>query len=86
MKIRFYFLMFLPSLFLLNSCGLYRQNVVNVPLFEKKGQAQVGGHLSFTGKNLQLGYSVTNQFGVLANYSSFYHKEIYSDINFQRFI
>jgi len=85
MKIRFYFLMILPSMFLLNSCGLYRQNVVNVPLFEKKGQAQVGGHLSFTGKNLQLGYSVTNHFGVVANYNSYYHKETNGDVKFQRF-
>ena len=85
MKIGIYFLMILPSLFLLNSCGLYRQNVVNVPLFEKKGQAQVGGHLSFTGKNLQLGYSVANNFGVLANYSSLSYKETYSKNNFERF-
>lgn len=54
-----------------SSCGIYRQNVVNVPMEQKKGQIQVGSHISFNGYDGQASYTATDKFTLLANYSAF---------------
>ncbi len=53
----------------ISSCGIYRSNVINVPLLEKNGQAKVGGHISFTGYEGQASIAVTNSIGIIANVS-----------------
>lgn len=53
----------------LSSCGIYRQNVVNVPLIKQKGQAQISGHIGFTGLDGQASYSLTKNIALLSNYS-----------------
>ena len=53
----------------LSSCGIYRQNVVNVPLIKQKGQAQIIGHIGFTGLDGQASYSLTKNIALLSNYS-----------------
>lgn len=58
-------------LFSLSSCGIYRQNIVNVPISQKKGQIQLGTHISFNGYDGQASYSPTEKFTLLANYSAF---------------
>lgn len=55
---------------ILSSCGFYRQNVVNVPLFHEKGQIQLGGHIGGTGYDGQVGLSISNKFAVLGNFNS----------------
>ena len=52
------------------SCGIYRQNVVNVPLMQKMGQAQLGGHVSTTGYDGQAGCAITNHLALMVNYSN----------------
>jgi hypothetical protein len=51
------------------SCGIYRQNVVNAPLMQQKGQTQLSGHISFSGLEGQAAYALTNNIALLANYS-----------------
>lgn len=70
-------------LFGLFSCGIYRQNVVNAPLMQQKGQTQIGGHVSFNGLEGQAAYALTNKTALLANYSNLGAvKEEYSSINY----
>ena len=52
------------------SCGLYRQNITNTPLFEKRGDIQVGGHMGFTGYDGQIGWAFTKNLSMVANYSN----------------
>jgi hypothetical protein len=52
----------------LSSCGIYRQNVINAPLFQEKGQTQISGHKSFNGLEGQLAFAPTNHIAILANY------------------
>jgi hypothetical protein len=55
-----------------SSCGLYRQNVINVPIVQKKGQLQVGSHLSLNGCfDGQASFTPTNKLTLLANYSAY---------------
>ncbi len=68
---------------LISSCGIYRQNVINAPLIQEKGQTQVSGSVGFTGYDLQLAFALTNKIAVLANYSDLGTKrEDFSSINF----
>jgi len=56
----------------ISSCGLYRQNVINVPIVQKKGQLQVGSHLSLNGCfDGQASFTPTNKLTLLANYSAY---------------
>ena len=59
------------TLLAFSSCGIYRQNTVNVPIVQKKGQIQVGSHISFTGYDGQASYTPSDKFTVLANFSAF---------------
>ena len=43
----------------LSSCGIYRQNVINVPLLQQKGQMQLSGHYSFTGYDVQAAIAIS---------------------------
>ncbi len=52
------------------SCGIYRQNVVNVPAITQKGQLQLSAHQSFNGSEIHGSYSVTNNIALMANYGS----------------
>lgn len=52
------------------SCGIYRQNVVNVPAITQKGQLQLSVHQSFNGREIHGSYSVTNNIALMANYGS----------------
>ena len=54
----------------LASCGIYRQNVVNAPLMQEKGQTQLSGHISFSGLEAQAAYAATKSFVLLANYNN----------------
>ena len=52
-----------------SSCGIYRQNVVNTPLMQRKGQTQIGGHISFDKFDVQAAYAASNKIAAIANYS-----------------
>ncbi len=66
----------------LSSCGIYRQNVVNVPLMQQKRQTQIGAHVGFTGYDAQGSYALTNHIGIIANYNDMGTKEVvYSKVN-----
>jgi hypothetical protein len=54
---------------LLNSCKTpsYVPNVINTPLFQKKGQFNAAIHASHSGGNPQLAYAVTDHFGLMLN-------------------
>ncbi len=66
-----------------SSCGIYRQNVVNTPLMQHKGQTQLSGHIGFNGLEGQAAYALTNKIAVLANYGDMgVRKEQYSAINY----
>jgi hypothetical protein len=52
------------------ACGIYRQNVVNAPLMQQKGQTQLGGHISFNGLEGQAASAVTGRIALLANYQN----------------
>ncbi len=68
----------------LSSCGIYRQNVVNTPLMEHKGQTQLSGHIGFTGLDGQAAYALTNKIVLLANYSDMgVKKQQYSSTNYE---
>ena len=68
---------------LLSSCGLYRQNVVNTPLFQQQKQTQIAAHIGFTGLNAQASYALTNHIGMFANYSDIGTKRTsFSTINY----
>jgi hypothetical protein len=70
----------------LSSCGIYRQNVINVPLLQQKGQVQLGGHYSFTGYDVQAAIAISNKLAILGNYNSTGKKETnYSLTNYTRF-
>ncbi len=76
-------LLFLVSIFGLSSCGIYRQNVVNTPLLQQKGQAQISGSVGFTGYDGQLAYAMTKKIAIIANYSDLGTKQInYSSENY----
>ena len=62
-------ILFLVSVVGLSSYGIYRQNMVNAPLIQEIGQAQISGSVGFTGYDGQLGYAVTNKIAIIANYS-----------------
>ena len=77
-----YILLILTSV-ALSSCGIYRQNVVNTPLFQQKKQTQIGAHVGFTGLNAQASYALTNHIGMIANYSNMGTKRTsFSTINY----
>ncbi len=59
---------FLLLIFVLSSCGIYRQNVVNVPLIQQKGQLQLGVHHSFSGPEAQVCYAPVKNVALMANY------------------
>jgi len=69
---------------LLNSCGLYRQNVINVPLFQEKGQVHVGGHIGFTGCDGQVAASLMNNLAVIGSYSFLNNSTNYSNTNYTK--
>lgn len=58
------------SLIFFTSCGVYRQNAVNVPIITNKGQAQVGGYISLNGLEGQLSYALTQHMALIANYQN----------------
>lgn len=82
MKTTIYFS--LLGLLLLNSCGIYRQNVVNTPLFQHKGEVQIGGHASGTGYDGQAAVAVTNSLGLIGNYSFTNKNSDYSNTNYTK--
>lgn len=81
-KISIYYMFFLG---ILTSCGFYRQNVVNVPLFQEKGQIQAGGHIGCTGYDGQFGFSVTDKIAIVGNYNSNNKTTNYSATNYSHF-
>ena len=54
---------------LLSSCGIYRPNVINVPLIQQKKMLQLGGHASFTGIEAQGSYSINNKIAIMGNFN-----------------
>jgi hypothetical protein len=78
-----YFLLF-AFVGLLNSCGLYRQNVVNVPLFQHKGEVQIGGHASGTGYDGQVAVAVTNSMGLIGNLHFTNKNSSFSNTNYTK--
>ena len=75
---------FFITIICLSSCGIYRQNVVNVPLMEKKGQAQLSAHIVLTGYDGQAAFALTNHFLITANYSDMgTTRKNYSSTNFE---
>lgn len=66
---KYFLLIFFPALFC--ACGIYRQNVINAPLFEKKGDLKIGGYSGFSGNEVQVSYAATNKFALLANAGCF---------------
>jgi hypothetical protein len=68
----------------ISSCGIYRQNVTNVPLFQEKGETQISGNISFTGYDGQIAYSLTDKFALISNLSmTGVKKTIYSSVNYK---
>jgi hypothetical protein len=53
-----------------SSCGIYHQNVVNVPMLQHKGQLQVASQVSFSGFEGQSCYTLTDKIAVLADYNT----------------
>ena len=83
MKLNLIFVvLFLGSI---SSCGFYRQNVVNVPLFQEKGEIQAGGHIGFTGYDAQAAIAVTNKIAVVGNYNSSKNTTNFSTTNYTQF-
>jgi hypothetical protein len=77
------YLHFILIVFFISSCGIYKQNVINVPAFEHKGQLQIGVHQSFNGSEAQASLSVTNNIGIMANYCDMgERRNDYSSFNF----
>jgi len=74
----------LSGLLLISSCGLYRQNVVNTPLFQEKGEVQLGGHVSATGYDGQAAVSVTKNLGLIGNFSIIDKNTSYSNTNYTK--
>jgi|GEM_PF-1261657 len=69
--------------FIFSSCGVYRQNVINTPMLQKKGQLQAGVYEGFSGNEAQASYSVTDKVGILANYNSPRSKKVvYAGLNY----
>ena len=60
----------LTAFILLSSCGIYRQNAVNVPVFRQKGQINAGVQLHANGLEGQLAASASRSMGMLLNYST----------------
>ena len=78
--------MFVIILAVLSSCGIYRQNVVNVPLMQHQGQVQLGGHIGFTGYDFQASGALTKHIGLIANYSNTgTNRNVYTPINYDTF-
>ncbi len=69
---------------LLNSCGIYRQNVVNTPMFQEKGQIQLGGHVGFAGYDGQAAFAFTNKIAVMGNYCFTNQATSYSSTNYTK--
>ena len=68
---------------LLNSCGVYRPNMVNVPIFEKKQEIKAGLYEGFNGTDLQASYAVSNNLGFVLNYNlPITNRTDYSAINY----
>ncbi len=66
------------------SCGIYRQNVVNVPLMQHSGQVQGGVHVGFTGHDGQIGCSLTDHVALMANYNDMGTRKVtYSLTNYE---
>lgn len=79
--VRYSLLMLLSGLC---SCGIYRQNVVNAPLLQQKGQGQLSGHVSFSGLEGQGAYALTDKIAIAASYANLgTKKEIYSTNNYE---
>ncbi len=74
----------LLGLLFLNSCGIYRQNVVNVPLFQNKGEVQIGGYASGTGYDGQVAVAVTNSIGLIGNLSFTNKNTRFSNTNYTK--
>lgn len=87
MKSKFTYFILINLISLLHfSCGMYRQNVANTPLFQKKGELQAGGHIGFTGYDGQIAASLTNHIAFATNYSNNGNKKIiYSPNNYSIF-
>ncbi len=79
MNLKFIFIVTLICV--LSSCGFYRQNVVNVPLFQEKAQIQASGHIGCTGYDGQVGITVTDKIAVIGNYNSNKKTTNYSSTN-----
>ena len=69
-------------LFALSSCGIYRQNVTNVPLLSEKGQSQISGHFGANGYDGHVAYALSHNIAILANYSFFNNKKESSSTNY----
>lgn len=69
----------------LSSCGIYRQNVINAPLLQQKGQTQISGHVSFNGLDGQLAIAPANHFAILMNYSDLGKNKNYNYIDKHNF-
>ena len=79
------YILFLSLGMVFSSCGIYRQNVVNVPLVKQRAQLQAGIHESASGPEAQASYSLTDKVVVLANYNnSGLHTEQYSSTNYSQ--
>lgn len=84
MKIKsFRLALVLFAILAISSCGIYRQNLTNVPLMQQKGQTQMSGSIGYNGYDLQMALALTNKIAVLANYSDLGSKrEDYSYLNY----
>lgn len=60
--------------------------MINTPIFQQKGETQLGGHISFNGWEGQGAYALTNNLALLANYNdNGQQKRTHSAYNIEEF-
>ena len=72
----------LLGLLFFNSFGIYRQNVVNTPLFQNNGEVQIGGYTSGTRYDRQV--AVSNSISFIGNLSFTKKNSIFSNTNYTK--
>ncbi len=57
----------ISSVFLASCASVYVPNAVNVPMLEKAGDVQLGGHTGINGFDIQASAAITDNFALMAN-------------------
>jgi hypothetical protein len=61
----------LALLFIFSGCAtVYVPNAAHTPLMEEQGEVHVSAHFGINGGDLQLGYALTDQFGMIGSISA----------------